>query len=252
MGEQIEYGDVKIPIERISAHELFLALRPPDGQIYLVAPLDAQPQQIVDFFAAHRVQAEELQQKMRKRFVKGRSVRCRFQTGDVAYIMGRPFMLDVVPLATRRVGKVEARGRSTSKVQVDTDLSLLTLYIVNERSYDQARTAFLSYARSVILQNAKSLTVQFAARLIPERKAPAVRMREMGDRMAQLRGGALWLSDDIVGYPPDCLAYSIWRCLEGVSRLPEEGKKEALDATIPGWRAACELLSTREGPYANR
>ena len=242
---------VAVPIVRASMPDLFVALQPPTAAPYVMAPRDAQPQAIADFFAQHVVQVEELRSDMLKRYEKSQSRRCRFQTGDVAYVMGRPFQLRVYPLGERKQRiKSGARGRTTSKFSIDPAISLLTLYVVHPRNYDEAKLAFNGYAENVILRNAVGMVNDFSSFLIPDEKVPPVRMRAMRDRWASDEAGALWLSTDLIPYPPDCLVYTIWRELEKRSSLPEQAIRERFEAVLPGWKEARRMLVERAMPYS--
>lgn len=255
-GEKITYTrpdgvEVEVPIVRAGMPDLFVALRPPTADPYVMAPRDLEPQPIVDFFASRVQQVEELRADMLKRFAKSDSLKCRYQTGDVAYVMGRPFQLRVYPLGEMKDRpKSGARGRTTSKYSIDPAISLLTLYVMHPRNYDEAKRAFNGYAEGVILNNAVKLAADFAGVLMPGEKAPTVRLRAMRDRWSSNEAGALWLSEDLIPYPPDCLVYVIWRELEKRATLPEEEVRERFERVLPGWKAARDMLATRAEPFS--
>lgn len=242
---------VQVPIVRAGMPDLFVALQPPQAEPYVMAPRDLEPQAIVDFFTKRVKQVEELRADMLKRYTKSPSRKCRYQTGDVAYVMGRPFQLRVYPLGQRKERpKAGARGRSTSKYSIDAGISLLTLYVVHPRNYDEAKLAFNGYAEGVLLRNAKGLTADFSKFLTPDGKVPPVRMRAMRDRWSSDEAGALWLSTDLIPYPPDCLVYIIWRELEKKSSLPSDQISKRFEKVLPGWRQAQKMLANRVEPYS--
>ena len=253
--EQISYTTpdgqtVQVPIVRASMPDLFVALRPPQALPYVMAPRDAESQAIVDFFVKHVATIEELRNDMLKRFAKSDSLRCRYQTGDVAYVMGRPFQLRVYPIgSSKERPKSGMRGRMTSKFSVDYNVSLLTLYVMHPKRYDEARLAFRGYAEKVITRNAMNMTRDFSAVLSPGEKAPPVRLRAMRDRWSSSEAGALWISDDLIPYPPDCLVYVLWRELEKRATIPEEEVLERFERTLPGWKRARDILQNRPEPY---
>lgn len=240
---------IEVPIVRAGMPEVFVALQPPDARPYIMASRTMEVQTIVDFFKERVVVVEEMRQDMLKRFSKSSYGKCRYQTGDVAYVMGRPFQLRVYPLATKKM-KNAARGRATAKYSVAADVSLLTLYVVHPKNYDEARLAFNSYAETVIMRNAVSLTNDFAAWALPGSKAPTVRMRAMRGRWSSYEAGALWISTDLIPYPPDCLVYTLLKELKELSPLPEMEFQEHLERVIPGWRAAAKILADRSEPYS--
>lgn len=241
--------DVEVPVIRAGMPEIFVALQPPTAQPYVMASRNAEPQVIVDFFSQRVAVIEEMRQDMLKRFSKGSYGKCRYQTGDVAYVMGRPFQLRVYPLATKKM-KNSARGRATAKYSVASDVSLLTLYVVHPKNYDEARLAFNSYAEAVLMRNAVSLTNDFAAWALPGMKVPVPRMRAMRGRWSSNEAGALWLSTDLIPYPPDCLVYTILKELREISPLSDDEFQERYESVLPGWRAAAKLLAERAEPYS--
>ena len=254
--EKITYSgpdgiEIEVPIYRAGMPEVFVALQPPNAQPYVMAARDMEAQKIVDFFAAHVQEVEELRNDMLKRFAKSSSEKCRYMTGDVAYVMGRPFQLRVYPLGKSNMKKA-ARGRATAKYSLNPAVSLITLYVVHPRNYDEAKVAFNSYAEGVLMRNATSLTANFASILMPGEKVPTVRMRAMRDRWSSDEAGALWLSTDLIPYPPDCLVYVIWRELEKKATIPEDQVLEHFERILPGWRNAQQLLADRAKPYSNQ
>lgn len=246
--EKLTYNGKDVPVYRAGMPEVFVALQPPHAQPYIMAPTDMSPDAIVQFFAAHIPEMEELQTDMRKRFAKGSYSKCRYQTGDVAYVMGRPFQLRVHPLGKANM-KTAARGRATAKYALNPNVSLLTLFVVHPKNYDEAKLAFNSYAQDVILRNATGLVHDFSARLCPGQKPPTVRLRDMRDKWTNNDAGALWISTDIVPYPPDCLVYVILRELRKIATIPEADVDAHCNLILPGWEAAKQMLSERPEPY---
>lgn len=255
--EHLGYAGMDIPIFRQSSNDLFVALQPPGGNPYVMAPHGMPPQQIVDFFAAHVPEVEDMRAKMVKRFQKSPSMKCLYRTGDVAYVMGRPFMLHVNPLnmGAGMGGKHRAtRGRATVKFEANTDVSKLTLFVVNPRSYDQVRIAFLSYAKRVIMNNAAGLVGACLQGLTSEPPAQpiAVRMKPLRHGWSHYENGVLWLSDEIVAYPVDCLVWAIWTGLAPLATKTEEERQQHINAMVPGWKRASEILANREEPFSNQ
>jgi len=246
--EKLTYNGKDVPVYRAGMPEVFVALQPPQAQPYIMAPTGMHPDDIVQFFAAHIPEMEELQADMRKRFAKGSYGKCRYQTGDVAYVMGRPFQLRVHPLGKANM-KAAARGRATAKYSLNPNVSLLTLFVVHPKNYDEAKLAFNSYAQDVILRNATGLVRDFSAVLTPGQEPPTVRMRDMRDKWTSTDAGALWISTDITPYPPDCLVYVILRELRKTATIPEADVEAHCARILPGWEAAKRMLSERPEPY---
>lgn len=254
--EKITYSgpdgvEVDVPVFRAGMPEVFVALQPPTGQPYIMASRDMPAQAIIEFFTPLVPAVEEMRVDMRKRFAKTSSDKCRYMTGDVAYVMGRPFQLRVHPLGKSDL-KTAARGRATAKFSLTPEVSLITLYVVHPRNYDEAKLAFNSYAEGVILRNAVGLVNDFSQVLAPGSKPPAVRMRAMRGRWSSDEAGALWLSTDLIPYPPDCLVYTIWRELEKKATIPADQAQAHFERVLPGWKAAQQMLAERAKPYSNQ
>ena len=248
--EQLTYNDIAVPIYRLSAPDLFVALQPPDATPYVVAPYDLAPQVIVQFFAERVGRIEEMREDMKKRFSKTDSLKCRYHTGDVAYIMGRPFQLRVYPLGDKKKKiKTGARGTVTSKYSVSADVSLLTLYVMHPGNYDDGKRVFESYAEGVILRNVAGMVEDFSRILMPDKKPPTIRMRAMRGRWTSHEAGALWISTDLIPYPPDCLIYAVWCELEKIAGVPEVISRSKLAELLPNWQDVQEILAKRPEPY---
>ena len=244
-----EGASIEVPIIRAGMPEVFVALRPPEALPYIMASRTMEVQAIVDFFTQRVAVVEEMRQDMLKRYSKGSYGKCRYQTGDVAYIMGRPFQLRVYPLGSKKM-KGAARGRITAKYSVAADVSLLTLYVVHPKNYDEAKLAFNSYAEGVLSRNAVGLVKDFAETVLPGMEVPPVRMRAMRGRWSSYEAGALWLSTDLIPYPPDCLVYTILKQLEELSPLGDDEFHAHLERIVPGWRKAATILAERPEPYS--
>jgi len=249
-GETITYGDTVVPIRRAGMPEMFIALEPPDAAPYVMCPRDADPQAIVKFFGDRVAAVEELRVDMRKRYQKNKSEKCLYHTGDVAYVMGRPFMLRVYPLGQRKI-KSGARGRATAKYSINPELSLLTLYVVHSKNYDEAKLAFMGYAEGVIMRNAKGLVADCCKRIGYPDAVPPVKVRAMRNKFSAFEAGCLWLSSDLVPYPPDCLVYVIWREMMDKMGFDAAAQEKHLD-TLMDWREAQRLLAERPKPYSNQ
>jgi hypothetical protein len=251
--EQLEYGGKKVPIQRSGVAEMYIAIAAPEATPYVMAPHDTPPEDIVRFFSERIEKVEGLQADMVKRFAKSQSERCTYKTGDVAYVMGRPYQIRVVPLSTKgSAPSGGSRGRATVKFSVDNEVSLLTLYVMKTADFDQRRLAFRSYAERVVGYNALRMAAACLERTGAEEKQVPVRFRAFPGRFASLQSGCLWLSHDIVAYPVDCLVYAVWRELAPLSPLSGKDYTTALRRNIPGWERAARMLSDHAKPYSNQ
>ena len=128
----------------------------------------------------------------------------------------------------------------------------MSLYVMKTGDYDQCKSAFLIYGRAICTKNATAMAKGFLQRIAPDANVPVVRMRAMRDSVAKMEAGALWLSEDIVPYPIDCLAYAVWQAIASARSIDEQEEREMVQQVIPGWERARELLVTKAKPYSNQ
>ena len=243
--------EVDVKIIRFNSPDLFIALTPPSAIPYIVAPLNVPPNVIVDFFGQHVEQIDGMRLDMKKRFEKISSRKCLYRTGDIAYVLGRPFQIRVYPLAEVKEHTHKVfRGQVTAKFSVDEAISLVTLHVVHPKNYDEARNVFLDYATRVMLNNANSLVRDFSRDLKITDKQFTIKTRALKDHMSSYEGSIFWLSHDLIPYPPDCLVYVLLKQLKQFSKVTEEEYQKIFERILPNWKAARQLLKERPEPFS--
>jgi hypothetical protein len=257
-GEQLEvirFADLEIPIRRQPIQETYLALEPPEAQPYVVVPLDAAPADVVVFVEQRVESLRELRDDMLKHFSKTKSLKCRFRTGDVAYLLGRPFMLRSNPLSTVRKNVKGARGRANVQAVMYPDLSVIDLHVMQAGNYDQGRAAFFSYAKVVFAQNVTSLLQQCMQRVFPEATAPSkVNCRPLRDAWVRFdpEHDTVWFSESLIPYPVHAVVYAY--LVEAIKRFAPEATEaerlELLDKGVFNWQQMKEILADSQSRYA--
>ncbi len=242
--------EVEVKILRFNSPDLFIALTPPSAIPYVVAPLNMPPKVIVEFFCQHVEQIDGMRMDMIKRFEKISSRKCLYRTGDIAYVLGRPFQIRVYPLTEIKEHTHKVfRGQVTAKFSVDEAISLVTLYVVHTKNYDEARNVFYNYAQRVMLNNANSLVRDFSRDLKIEDKQFVIKTRALKDRMSSYEGSVFWLSYDMIPYPPDCPVYVLLKQLKQFTTIDDEEYQKVFERILPNWRAAQKLLKERPEPF---
>lgn len=253
----IEFEGLQIPVYKEPMQEFFLALQPPDAMPYMIVPPDTTPEDVVRFVTERQDAIRELRVDMIKRFQKNKSLKCRYRTGDVAYLFGRPFMLRVFPEASTNKKPKGIRVRSNVRATMRSDLSVIDLFLPNAGNYDQGKAAFLSYAKPIFLQNVTSLVQQSTSRLFPDQPAPrSVKVRPLRDSWVHIdeKKDVVWFSENLIPYPPDCVVYAYLAELIKL-RAPEAKPQEVndlLDVGVPGWQQLREILADPSSPYSNQ
>lgn len=255
--ENIEFDGLAVPIRRQPTHELYIALQPPDATPYIVAPLDKKPEEIVEFITSWIEPIRELRIDMIKRYEKSKSTKCHYQTGDVAYMFGRPFMLKVYPLGKRKRVNKAMRGRTNIKATVRPEVSVIDLFVAQTGDYDQGRQAFLAFAKPILVRNSKHMVETCRDRTFPGAELPKnVRSRPMRDNWVQIdeKTSTLWFSERLIPFPPDCSAYVFLLefMKQQIPDATEEERHEILDKGVPHWKRMKEILGDPESIYAQQ
>lgn len=255
--EVIEFDDMKVPIHRQPTHETYIALQPPSAQPYLVAPKEAKPEDIIAFVKTWIEVIRELRAEMIKRFEKSKSMKCHYQTGDVAYLFGRPFMLRVYPLKTGKQRTKGARGRANVQANTQSEVSVINLFLLKTGDYDQGRMAFQAFAKPILVRNAQNMVGQCMARTFPEAPVPKkVNCRPMRDAWVRIdnKTDTVWFSESLIPYPPDCVVYAF--LVEMIKKLEpdatEEERHALLEKGVPGWQRMKAILADPNSVYAQQ
>jgi hypothetical protein len=256
-GESISFQDITVTIKRYPSHETFIALEPPNANPYVTVPLDAKPEEILIFVNQFANEIRELREDMLKHFEKTNSLKCRYQTGDIAYLYGRPFMLRVFPVAKSSGKKVAARGRANVGAVLRHELSVIDLFLVKAGDFDQGKAAFLSLAKPIFERNAASLVEQCMDRVFPEAQKPKhVKSRPLRNDWISIdtTKSTVWISDSLVPYPPECVVYAF--LVEMIKiQMPDasETKRiELLNIGLPGWQDLRTLMADPNSIYNNQ
>ncbi|MCL1880440.1 MAG: DUF45 domain-containing protein [Actinomycetia bacterium] len=251
----IHFPDLDVPVHRGLTPETYLVLQPPEGLPYVVVPQGMAIEQAVAFVQQRLGVLLELQTDMIKHFRKTKSLKCRFRTGDVAYLLGRPFMLRSNPLSSAKKAKKGTRSRANVQATMRSEFSVIDLHVPQSGSYDQGRIAFMSFAGNVFSRNIQGLIEQCMARVFPEITPPNhVKCRPMHDdwvRFDQERN-MVWFSEKLIPYPVNAIVYAY--LVEAIKRFAPavDGQKrqELLEAGVPDWQEMRTLLADPHNRYA--
>ena len=248
----ISFDGIECPVVRTQVHETYFAFEPPTGQPTIYTDDLLTNDQLIAFVDQWLPKAKLVMADVQRRFRKSTSPNCRYQTGDVAYVFGRPFLLRVSP-QSRGSMRHAARGRANLGVRLVPEVSLIELSVMQTGSYDQRRQAFMSWADGVLARNGAGLFAQAAERAGASfaRKNFTVRVREMRDRLVHIdeKTCVVWLSRDLIAFPPMCCAYACAREIaqHGVSPSLSGDERDAalakmVHAGCPDWELAHATL----------
>ena len=255
----IRFEGITCPVLPSPVPETFFAFAPPTGAPSLYVDPRLPNEAIIGFVNTWLPQARQVMGYVQKRYRKTSSLACRYQTGDLAYVFGRPFMLRVYPLAKGQM-KHAARGRATTNVRVITEVSLIELYVMQVGEYGQRRNCFMAWADGVLVRNGSSLFMQAMQRAQAQVDLSKVTFRATETRHGLVRYDqkihTVWFSRDLIPFPPHCLAYACIREMAPYLVAPDlegEDRQIAIDATIhrgcPDWEDARRLLVDKDSPF---
>ena len=252
----ISFDGVDCPIRRTDVHETYFAFDPPDGAPAIYTDGQTTNEQLIAFINQWLPVAKDVMGDVARRFRKNESPVCRYQTGDLAYVFGRPFMLRIYP-QSRGSMRHASRGRANVGVRVVTEVSLIEVFVMQVDSYDQRRGSFMSWADGVLVRNGAGLFFQAAARAGIDLSDARLsfRAREIHDQLVRYdeKSGVVWLSRDLIPFPPMCCAYA---CARELARhaapkdlAGEDREREVARLTrlgCPDWEQAREMLTDKD------
>ncbi len=239
----VEFDGLSAPVVRAPVPDLYFQIDPPDATPTIHASLDATNEQIIALVDQNLSLVRELREDMLKRYRHTSSTACRYRTGDIAYVLGRPFFLRVYGAAQRGQMRHAARGRASASTRFYPAVSMVELYVMQPGNYDQGRQAFLSWARPILINNVPVLAKHALedAGLDPALPRRVMMRPGMGE-MIRIDPAAqtLWVSDELVGFPPGCIVYAFMRA--ATAGLDEPTRQELLEKACPDWRESGTLL----------
>ena len=253
--EIINAPDMQIPVRREPTAETYLALEPPDALPYVVVPLESPIEDVVAFIQPRLATLNVLRAEMLKHYKKTRSVKCRFRTGDVAYLLGRPFMLRSNPLSSGRKTDRAKRTLASLQTSMNSEFSVIDLYVAQAGNYDQGKSAFMGFAKRVFSVNIKSLLSQCMGRVFPDVVAPTnVNCRPMRGAWVSIdrERDVAWFSESLIPYPPHAVVYAF--LTEAIKHYAPEADeatyRELIERGVPNWQEMKALLADQNSRYA--
>ena len=254
----ISFDGIDCPVCRTDVPETYFAFEPPSATPTLFTDCRATNKQLIAFVNQGLPAARDVMADMRRRYRKSPSTHCRYQTGDVAYVYGRPFMLRVYPQAMGQMHHA-SRGRANVGVRVVTQVSLVELFVIQTGSFEQRRGSFISWADGILVRNALGLCAQVSERAgVSLEGRYTFRARESHDRLIYIdqRGSNVWLSRDLIPFPPHCMAYAFARALADHVCADEDDPVERAQKThqivecgCPDWRLAHDILTDKDSVF---
>lgn len=245
----ISFDGVDMQIRRLGVAETYFVLEPPDATPILYAGAGATNRELLAFVDRRLADLKRMRAEMLKRFSKGASTACRYDTGDVVRVFGRPFMVHVAPAGSRSALKKGSRGRASTGISVDNEISLIQLNVIQTGNYDQRRGTFYNWACAILRNNAAHLCREVVDAMgVDEAPPETFRTRPMSGELVKIDAvhGIVWLSEDLVPLSPVCLKYAYARRLAEdvtaqrglVGEEAAQARRDLVERGCPAWREA--------------
>ena len=212
-----------VTIEHKRIKNVYLRVLPPDGRVYVSAPLDANEAALEAFVRARRDWLDKRRAAYADYRPRG------YETGEAVRLFDETLTLRVVECAGR--AKLERCGGT------------LVLSIRPESGMEARKRALEAFLREALLVEAR--------RLLPEcertvgRRAGGLRVREMKSRWGScnVQTGAVTLNLRLIEKPRVCLGYVLTHELCHL-HIPGHGKDfwRLMDGFFPAWRQTRRLL----------
>lgn len=246
----VEFDGLSAPVLRAPVPDLFFQIDPPDATPTIHASLTATNDEIIALVDRNLPLVRELRADMLKRYQHTSSTACRYRTGDIAYVLGRPFFLRVYGAAQRGQMRHAARGRASTSARFYPEVSMVELYVMQPGNYDQGRRAFHNWASPILINNVPVLAQHALADAGLDRTPPKRIMMRPGmsemlryDHASQV----LWVSDELIGFPPGCIVYAFMRMV--TADEDEETRQRLLEKACPDWQDSGALLRDKDCIY---
>lgn len=218
--KQIIIDNIRIDLERKRIKNMYLRIKPPEGQVTVTAPVRMSEEEIKSFIRTKLGWIEQQQAKIRQRQT-GQVL--DYVTGEEIYLWGQKLTLEVLP----------QEGRAKASLMEDR---LLLKAPAGSQSILRERVMNAFYKEQLLLQ-IPPLLLKWE-KLIGV-KTEGFTIRDMKTRWGtcNIRTKKICLSLQLAKKKPDCLEYVIVHELVHLLEPSHNSTFKAyLDKFLPGWR----------------
>lgn len=223
----LELDGQSIEVERKKIKNLYLKVRPPEGRLYVSAPLRMPLEAIRDFIASKEDWIRLQQEKLRRRQSSVPLREARYLTGEEIFYWGRTLPLEV------RYGQ-----KRNEVCHADTHILLLVRKQETDSKAEERYSILKQFYRDELNQKLPDLIEKWEA--IIGVKAKAWTLRDMTSRWGtcNVRQKKICLNLKLAGKAPECLEYVL---VHELVHLLESSHnrifKSYMDQYLPAWRS---------------
>ncbi len=225
--KHIIINNAPIELEKKRIKNMYLKILPPDGRVYITAPIRMSEEEIRRFVMSKLDWIEQQQEKIKQRHTHQE---LNYMTGEEIYLWGQRYVLEVIPLTGH------------SKIRLDGDY--LYLYTKEDSSLDQRKHSINTFYKKELLEHIPQLLIKWE-RIIGV-KANGFAIRDMKTRWGtcNIRTKKITLSLQLAKKHPKCLEYVV---VHELVHLLEKSHnyvfKAYLDKFLPDWRNSKKELN---------
>ncbi len=223
--QELVLGGVCFTVEKKRIKNMYLRVQPPDGRVLLTAP-KRMPDAAIEQFARARL---PWVQRHLAQF--GHRPAPRYESGEILYLWGKPYPLEVVPADGRM--RIELHGGS------------ILLFAPEDSTSEKRSAALENWYRRQLAAAAENALPRLEQTV--GKRASTLRIRNMTTRWGTCNTatGAITLNLQLAGRAPEFLEYVI---VHELTHLHEPGHNARfyawMDMVYPGWKQVRRRLKS--------
>lgn len=224
---QMNIEDLTVQVTKKKIKHMHLYVKAPDGRVVVTAPVGISDDTIMQFVRSKR---DWIRQKQEKFMAFPAPVVLRYETGEVLYLWGEPYVLEV------------RCAQQKPSVLLAGDKVILT--VPDNTTAAQREKIVNAWYRSILKGKIEQLLPEWEA--ATGLYAASWQVKNMKTRWGScnVKTGKIWLNLQLVKRKPECLAFVILHELAHL-QVPNHGAQFAalLDLHMPDWRAIAQALN---------
>lgn len=227
--EEIQIEGITIQVERKKIKNLYLRVHSEDGTVKMTVPLKTSREHILGFA---KEKLDWIKKAQKKASVHDKSSKQEYQSGEIHFLWGKPYILDVV-------------YGSRNLVYVDDNKIIMQLHAdLNEVTAEQREKALEEFYR-IQLKQAIPEMLKKCTNIVG--KIPnECRVKNMKTRWGtcNVREKRIWLNLQLAKKSPECLEYvMIHELVHLYEREHNNRFRGYMDQFYPNWRRVKKILN---------
>jgi predicted metal-dependent hydrolase len=216
----LQFGEVRIQVERKNIKNINLRVAPPDGAVTVSAPLGMQPEKIQLFVKSKLNWITTQQQKIRER---PRPQPSRFENQEQHYLWGQAYQLEIVEKA--------------APIQFKLQKDKLILQVRPGATPGQKQQMLDAIYEQEMQKALTPLLAKWQIRMGVRVAATTIRKMKTRWGSCSIRARTIRLNLELAKKPPECLEYVLVHELAHLLEPSHDHRFTAvMDQFLPQWR----------------